>query len=207
MTLSKLLAGLSGAAAVFAALPAGAVAVVHATRVEIVSAVSDYIQIAEAQAFEFGTGDNVASAAEGGSASAYSSGFGTSPGGAIDGDDYAYFGPWFYHSAGQGPSEKLTLLLARPANLTSLRIAGRAGCCRERDAWSVSIFDASDTLLFSGVLDARNSQTFDAVATFDDPPVPAGVPEPSAWALMILGFGAAGAALRARRRPAPTLAA
>jgi hypothetical protein len=31
------------------------------------------------------------------------------------------------------------------------------------------------------------------------PGVPAGVPEPSAWALMILGFGAAGAALRRRQ--------
>ncbi|WP_293379098.1 PEPxxWA-CTERM sorting domain-containing protein [Phenylobacterium sp. SCN 70-31] len=30
-------------------------------------------------------------------------------------------------------------------------------------------------------------------------PVAAAVPEPGAWALMILGFGAAGAALRRRR--------
>ena len=31
------------------------------------------------------------------------------------------------------------------------------------------------------------------------PPTPAGVPEPATWALMIGGFGAAGAALRRRR--------
>jgi opacity protein-like surface antigen len=31
-----------------------------------------------------------------------------------------------------------------------------------------------------------------------------GVPEPSAWALMILGFGGVGAALRGARRPSPT---
>ncbi|MBX3485711.1 PEPxxWA-CTERM sorting domain-containing protein [Phenylobacterium sp.] len=33
--------------------------------------------------------------------------------------------------------------------------------------------------------------------------VTGGVPEPSAWALMILGFGTAGAAMRRRSRPAP----
>jgi len=34
--------------------------------------------------------------------------------------------------------------------------------------------------------------------------VPGGVPEPASWALMILGFGGAGAALRQRRRQAAT---
>jgi len=33
-------------------------------------------------------------------------------------------------------------------------------------------------------------------------PVVAGVPEPAAWTLMLLGFGGMGSALRARRRPA-----
>jgi hypothetical protein len=32
------------------------------------------------------------------------------------------------------------------------------------------------------------------------------VPEPATWGLMILGFGAVGGAIRARRRPAPTAA-
>ena len=37
-------------------------------------------------------------------------------------------------------------------------------------------------------------------------PIPApGIPEPSSWALMILGFGSAGAALRRRSRPRPAL--
>lgn len=38
----------------------------------------------------------------------------------------------------------------------------------------------------------------------DDPPVvdpPSGIPEPGAWAMMILGFGAAGVVLRRRLRP------
>jgi hypothetical protein len=39
----------------------------------------------------------------------------------------------------------------------------------------------------------------------DSPPggVAPGVPEPAAWLMMILGFGAAGSALRAQRRRAP----
>lgn len=34
------------------------------------------------------------------------------------------------------------------------------------------------------------------------PPPPPGVPEPGVWALMLLGFGAVGSAIRSRRRPA-----
>lgn len=49
----------------------------------------------------------------------------------------------------------------------------------------------------------------DYVRVFDTPtgtlPV-GGVPEPSTWALLILGFGAVGSALRARRRPAFSIA-
>ena len=36
------------------------------------------------------------------------------------------------------------------------------------------------------------------------PPPPTAVPEPASWALMLLGFGGAGAALRRRRRPLVT---
>lgn len=34
---------------------------------------------------------------------------------------------------------------------------------------------------------------------------PGGVPEPATWALLVVGFGTAGAAMRARRRAALTL--
>lgn len=42
--------------------------------------------------------------------------------------------------------------------------------------------------------------------TFTDATVGGGVPEPATWALMLLGFGGAGAAMRAARRRRPALA-
>lgn len=189
------------AASLLGAGPAAAITVIDATRIEITSAIPSYLQIAEVFAFEDGSLDNVASAAEGGTASAVSSGFGGSPGGAIDGNASPSYGGHFYHSGGAGPGEKLTINLGRTATLASLRIVGRSDCCRDRDAWNVTIFDAGDAVLFSGLLDSRNSSAFDATAAFDSPNV-GGVPEPSTWAMMILGFGAAGAAVRSRRRVA-----
>jgi hypothetical protein len=38
------------------------------------------------------------------------------------------------------------------------------------------------------------------------PDVPPGVPEPASWAMLVLGFGMMGTALRQRRRPRPALA-
>ncbi len=51
------------------------------------------------------------------------------------------------------------------------------------------------------VLRAPGSLAFSLTSTGSPPPPPppATVPEPSSWALMIIGFGAAGAALRGRR--------
>ncbi|WP_293904832.1 PEPxxWA-CTERM sorting domain-containing protein [Phenylobacterium sp.] len=51
-------------------------------------------------------------------------------------------------------------------------------------------FDTPDDVF----LTAASGATFGHV-----PPPPSGVPEPASWALMIVGFGAAGAALRRRR--------
>jgi len=47
---------------------------------------------------------------------------------------------------------------------------------------------------------------FDTLTVTADPPAPGGVPEPSAWAMMILGFGLVGAAVRRRARTAGLLA-
>lgn len=57
------------------------------------------------------------------------------------------------------------------------------------------------------VVEPGNPQSTRASATFRFQNLTvAAVPEPSAWALMIMGFGATGAALRRRRAPYPALA-
>lgn len=191
--LRKLVAGLVGACILAMGADASAgVTVVGAVRLEITSALPDYLQIYDVQALEFGTLDNVASMAEGASASAVSAGFGSSPVHAIDG--------WVvspYYSASGDSSEKLTIQLGRVATLSSLSITGRSDCCRSRDFWNVSIFGAGDSLLFSGQLDARQAEGSVASVDFDAPV--GGIPEPATWAMMILGFGAAGVAIRRRQ--------
>ncbi len=65
------------------------------------------------------------------------------------------------------------------------------------------------TLTFRGLNSTDNTAFIDAVSLSfvgDLPPPMGGVPEPGAWALMILGFGSAGAALRLRRRTGPAAA-
>lgn len=191
--LRKLAAGLAGACVLATAAEASAaVTVIGAMRVEITSAVPDFLQIFDVRAVEFGTLDNVASAAEGASASAVSSGFGTSTIDAIDG---SVFSP--YYSASGDSSEKLAIQLGRTATLSSFSITGRTDCCRSRDFWNVSIFGAGDSLLFSGQLDARQAAGSVARVDFDAPV--GGIPEPATWAMMILGFGAAGVAIRRRQ--------
>jgi hypothetical protein len=99
------------------------------------------------------------------------------------------------------------------------------GCCKGDETYDVALDDvvlgsfatASGQQFLSrslvGPLIASGSHTLTFVGTdlgggdntsFIDG-VSAGVPEPASWALMILGFGAAGAALR-RRRAQPGLA-
>jgi hypothetical protein len=191
--LRKLVAGLAGSCVLATAADAAAAAtVIGAVRVEITSAVPDFLQIYDVRALEFGTLDNVASAAEGASATAVSSGFATSPVNAIDA-----FLSTPYHSASGDSSEKLTIQLGRTATLSSLSILGRTDCCRSRDFWNVSIFGAGDSLLFSGQFDARQAAGSVARVDFDAPV--GGIPEPATWAMMILGFGAAGVAIRRRQ--------
>ena len=55
----------------------------------------------------------------------------------------------------------------------------------------VNIFDGGSP---TGLLD-----TSAAITSFTTSPIASGVPEPSTWAFMILGFGATGAAMRRRR--------
>jgi hypothetical protein len=55
-------------------------------------------------------------------------------------------------------------------------------------------FGGADTTRVNDDVGTQSSVTFDAIT------VPAGVPEPASWAMMILGFTGMGALLRARRQ-------
>lgn len=193
-----------GAAIAALAAPAMAATVVGATHVTISSALPDYLQIGEVLAFDFGD-TNVALASNGGVATALSQFFSAPQGGpdeAIDGVypanyDYAFDPnvPGVYHSGGAGANEYLTVTFAAPTTLAKLQIYGRGDCCQTRDLYNVTVYGAGNTVLYSGQLDARTAGN--ASVNFDAPQ--GGVPEPSSWALMILGFGSAGALLRRRR--------
>lgn len=202
----RLALGAATAAALAAAAPATAATIVGATHITVKSALPDYLQIGELLAFDFAD-QNVALASNGGVATAFSQYFpgGAPQGGAdeaIDGAfpvDYDYdldLGvPGVYHSGGAGANEYLTVAFAAPATLSKIQIYGRGDCCAARDLYDVTVYGAGDKVLFTGRLDART--TGNDSLTFDAPT--GGVPEPSSWALMILGFGGAGALLRRRQ--------
>lgn len=68
------------------------------------------------------------------------------------------------------------------------------------DDWILEAIDPNVSL--SVVANRRYRLTMSATRTVDDPPPVTGVPEPGTWALLILGFGAIGAAMRRRVAPA-----
>lgn len=187
----KLMSIVGTAALMLATVPAAAVVVTGATRIEIKNAFPDYLQVAEVQAFNFAA-TNVALAANGGTANGSSiyAGYST-PDKAIDGNTGGnFYTDTIFHSAGSGAAEFLDVNFA-PTNLSSISLFGRTDCCGQRDLYNVTIFNAAGATLFSGQVDARNQTgtvTFDAGA----------VPEPAAWMLMVTGFGLVGFAARRR---------
>ena len=105
----KLLMTVIAAVAAIATVPATAVSVIGATRIEIKSAFPDYLQVAEVQAFNFAS-TNVALTANGGLATGSStySGFST-PDKAIDGNTAGnYYTDTIFHSAGSTAASSST---------------------------------------------------------------------------------------------------
>lgn len=77
------------------------------------------------------------------------------------------------------------------------------------DAGNVSVFwlfDFGTTGANFVTLDDPQGWSNAALYTTGSPPPPPTVPEPATWAMMLLGFGAAGAAMRRSRRKAAMLA-
>jgi len=186
------------ATSMFLATSASAAPVVGAKSVHITKGggPTDYLQITEVVALDFGDVD-VALASNGGSASALNVyGPAHPPELAIDG----IFPPvdlQLYLSAGTS-GDYLDITFSHPTTLASLSIFGRKYCCSDRDVFSFDIRNATGGSIYSGILDANNSDHVGSMSF--DKPVSAGVPEPAAWALMLAGFGGMGAALRRRRR-------
>ena len=175
---------------------ASAATVVGAKSIHITKGggVTDYIQISEVVALDFGSLD-VALASNGGSATAlniYSVSHIADR--AIDGI-FPTLDAFVYISAGTA-SDYLDITFASATTLSSLAIYGRPACCSDRDVFHADILDANGKSLYSGVFDANNGDHF-ASAVFDRPTD--GVPEPEVWALMLAGFGGIGAAMRRRR--------
>lgn len=187
---------------------ASAATVLDATKIHISSAANDYLQISEVVALNYGGMDVTYAGVPGTTAFAPDQYSATSqPGNAIDGAvpyyrSY-YDNPGIYHS--QFSTGGYLDVMFNPSNFASLTIYGRqdtspdGSCCHQRDVYNVSILNAQQQVLYSGMLDARSGS---ATVNFDR--LGAAVPEPASWALMITGFGLAGAALRRRRSVAAT---
>ena len=198
MRIRSFIAATAGSLALIGAGQAGAVSVVGATRVVVTNAIPTWLQVAEVEAIEFGTLDNVASQALGGVATASSVyGAGYLATNANDGNTAS----GMFHSGSPDGSQFLQIILGHTSTLTRLNLWGSTEGFNHRDLYTVTIYNGANEVLYSGNLDSRAERL--SFVTFDDPiSAGGGVPEPATWAMMILGFGAVGSMVRTRRRTA-----
>ena len=188
--MKSLLAGLALSAAFFSAAPASAAAVVTSIQIKNVNGIADqgYLQIAELQAFS-----GMVNVAPQGTATAtcvyIPGGNNAAPSFANDGSLNGTY-PSIYHGNDGNGGDVFTLTLAAATSIDRIAIFGRTDCCNFRDIYSFSLFNGS-RLVQSGRLDASNGSASATVAA---------VPEPATWAMMLVGFGAIGGAMRRKSK-------
>jgi hypothetical protein len=193
---------LAAAIASVVAVPASAVVISGATKIRISNAVPIWLQVAELQAFDFGS-VNVALATNGGVASSNLAAYGATYGpekandGLTNGDYYATPG---FHSSETAGAQYLDIDFAS-TNLSSFTLFGRTDPGGQiRDFYNYTVY-AGETVLTSGQIDLRDGPviegTSSATITFD---AASNVPEPQTWALLVAGFGLVGVSMRRRKQ-------
>jgi hypothetical protein len=154
------------------------------------------LQITELIATQQGTGVDVALASNGATVDAGPEyeGAGGDPvaAKAIDGQFADQTFPNMYHSLDAAPDAYLTVTFSQGYDLSGLTIYGRSDCCQDnRDIYNYQLLDAFGTTIATGILDANNERHLASISF-------GGVPEPTAWAMMVAGFGLVGSAMRRR---------
>ena len=176
-------------------------AIIGVSEIVITNAYNTWLQVGEVEAFNQSSVNVVPL----GATASATPGSGTwnsnsTPDRAIDGNTNTnfYADPYIYHPAVE-QNVALTVTLDLPANLSSLTIFGRTDCCQYRDLYNVSLYNSSQGLLDSFQLDATSSPSGSATITF-----PGAVPEPSTWAMLVLGFAGVGFISYRRKNKATT---
>lgn len=154
-----------------------------------------WLQVAEFEAYQLGTGTNAALAATASAPDSWNA-FST-PDKAIDGNtDGNFFNQSVFHEGNPRTGDTLTITLAAVTDLSGFAIYGRTDCCSARDVYNIDFLDAAGATLFSAT-DVDATAGSDHVARFQFPSQQ--VPAPGVLALFGLGALLLGARTALRR--------